>query len=279
LVATDRLSCFDRILTTIPFKGQVLTGVSSFWFNRVKGDIPTHFIDQIDPCVMMVKGADVIPFEVVVRGYLAGSAWRAYKAGLRVPGLELPIGLSEFDKLPCPVVTPSTKEFDGGHDTPVSREQIISSGIISKAEWDWIEKTALELFSEGQLFARSRGLILADTKYEFGRIGDKIILIDEIHTLDSSRYWEISSFDNLREQGGAPRMLDKEPIRRWLMDHGYHGEGEPPLIPDRERLAISHHYVSAYERLTGERLSPDRSDPLIRIVSSLSKAGFSSSRP
>lgn len=277
LVATDRLSCFDRIITTIPFKGQVLTGISSFWFERLHGQIPTHFIAHVDPCVMAVKSAEVIPFEVVVRGYLAGSAWRAYRAGVSVPGVALPPGLAEFDQLPEPVITPSTKEFDGGHDVPVSVEEIYHSGKVTPTEWETIAGIALELFAEGQRHARSQGLLLADTKYEFGRCGGEIILIDEVHTLDSSRYWEAASYERCQREGGAPLMLDKEPVRQWLMGQGYHGEGIPPVVPDSKRLGIASHYAHAYQRITGNPFTPDRSIPLPRIVQSLSRAGFSCS--
>lgn len=275
LVATDRLSCFDRVITTIPFKGQVLTGISSFWFERLRGQIPTHFIAQVDPCVMAVKSAEVIPFEVVVRGYLAGSAWRAYRSGTSVPGLALPPGLAEFDQLPEPVITPSTKEFDGGHDVPVSVEDIYRSGRVTPAEWETMARIALELFAEGQRHARSQGLVLADTKYEFGRRADEIILIDEVHTLDSSRYWEAASYERCKREGvGTPLMLDKEPVRQWLIGQGYQGDGMPPLVPDVERLAIASHYATAYHRITGNPFTPDRSAPLPRIVQSLSDAGF-----
>lgn len=274
LVATDRLSCFDRVITTIPFKGQVLTGISSFWFERLRGQIPTHFIEQVDPCVMAVKSAEVIPFEVVVRGYLAGSAWRAYRSGALIPGLALPPGLAEFDKLPEPVITPSTKEFDGGHDVPISVEDICRSGKVTPAEWATMARIALELFAEGQRHALTQGLLLADTKYEFGRCGGEIILIDEVHTLDSSRYWEAASYERCKREGGTPLMLDKEPVRQWLISQGYQGEGVPPGVPDAERLAIASHYAHAYQRITGNLFTPDRSAPLSRIVRSLLRAGF-----
>jgi phosphoribosylaminoimidazole-succinocarboxamide synthase len=274
LVATDRLSCFDRIISTIPFKGQVLTSLSRFWFERIKGQIPTHFIELVDPSVMAVKSAEVIPFEVVVRGYLAGSAWRAYRSGVSAPGLCLPEGLNEFDELPQPVITPSTKAAVGAHDAPVSVEDISRSGFVSGAEWGLIADMALELFSEGQRHAKSQGLLLADTKYEFGRIGDQIILIDEVHTLDSSRYWEMASYESCRKEGRAPVMIDKEPVRRWLLERGYQGEGEPPVLPDAERLKVASHYVDSHQRILGEIFTPERSEPLPRIVRSLNEAGY-----
>jgi phosphoribosylaminoimidazole-succinocarboxamide synthase len=274
LVATDRLSCFDRIISTIPFKGQVLTSLSRFWFERIRGQIPSHFIELIDPCVMAVKSAQVIPFEVVVRGYLAGSAWRAYRSGITVPGLELAPGLTEFDELPEPMITPSTKAAIGAHDTPISVEDIHRSGMVRDAEWRSICAMALELFAEGQRHAKAQGLLLADTKYEFGRVGDTILLIDEVHTLDSSRYWESSSYEACRKEGRPPIMIDKEPVRRWLLERGYQGEGYPPALPDAERLSIASHYVTAHHRILGEEFTPERSDPLPRIVRSLGNAGY-----
>lgn len=274
LIATDRLSCFDRIIGTIPFKGQILTQLSSFWFERIKGQVPTHFIAQIDPCAMAVKSAEVIPFEVVVRGYLAGSAWRAYRDGVSVPGLELPTGMREFDPLPEAVITPSTKEFDGGHDIPVSAEDVCRSGKVTAAEWASMTNMALELFAEGQRYARTQGLLLADTKYEFGRIGGKVVLIDEVHTLDSSRYWEALTYTQRIQDGKSPIMLDKEPVRQWLLAQGYRGEGEPPQVPDTERVAIASHYTNAYHRISGRQFVPDRSPPLSRIVKSLRGFGI-----
>ena len=274
LIATDRLSCFDRIIGTIPFKGQILTQLSSFWFERIKGQVPTHFIAQIDPAAMAVKSAEVIPFEVVVRGYLAGSAWRAYRDGVSVPGLTLPPGMREFDPLPEAVITPSTKEFDGGHDVPVSAEDVFCSGEVTAAEWDLMRDIALELFAEGQRYARTQGLLLADTKYEFGRIGGEVVLIDEVHTLDSSRYWEASTYAQRIQDGKSPIMLDKEPVRQWLLARGYQGEGEPPQVPDSERVAIASHYTNAYHRISGRQFVPDRSAPLPRIVESLRGSGI-----
>jgi phosphoribosylaminoimidazole-succinocarboxamide synthase len=274
LVATDRLSCFDKIVASVPFKGQVLTGISAFWFERIHKDLPTHYISRPDPSVMVVKRCEVIPIEVVVRGYLAGSAWRSYQKGEAVPGLALSAQLKEFDALPRPVITPSTKAPAGSHDMPISADEAIASGAVSLEEWKQIEELALDLFSRGQRFALEHGLILADTKYEFGRHDGKVTIIDEVHTLDSTRYWDRGSYERCMREGGTPIMLDKEPVRRWLMARGYSGEGTPPEIPEEEVLSIAERYVEAYRRVTGTHFVPTRVDPVKRIVSSLTAAGF-----
>ena len=251
LITSDRLSCFDVVVTSIPFKGQVLNQLAAFWFNKTSSIIPNHIIDIPDPNVMVVRSCKVLPVEVVVRGHLAGSAWRDYTAGRAVSGIQLPPGLANFSKLPEPLLTPSTKAAHGDHDTPISEAEIVSSGLVDKNLWAQVHETALALFAAGQAEAARHGLILADTKYEFGTVDGKLILVDEIHTLDSSRYWIESSFSQRTAAGSSPEMLDKEPTRQWLLEKGFNGNGPIPEFTPEHRVQIAQHYTGSYERITG----------------------------
>lgn len=269
LVTTDRLSAFDRLLTTIPYKGQVLNSLAARWFSLCDDLVSHHLIDVPDPNVMVVRNCSMVPFEVVVRGYLAGSAWRSYEKGGKVSGVALPPGLREFERLPEPVITPSTKAEVGGHDEPVSEAEILASGLVERKVWEQMRERSLALFERGSAFAAGRGLLLADTKYEFGLAGGKLLLVDEIHTLDSSRYWVAESYPEKIGRGEAPEMLDKEPVRRWLASQGFMGEGAVPEIPDEMRLGVSRHYVSSFERILGEPFVPVKGDAGPRIERNL----------
>jgi len=214
LVASDRLSCFDVCVTSVPFKGEVLTQLAAHWFRHITGIVPHHVIDVPDPQVMVVKNGLVIPVEVVVRGYLAGGGWREYLKCGTVSGVVLPDGMKEFQKLPQPIITPSTKAPKGEHDTPISSEEVIGRGLVSAAHWAAITEYALTLFKLGSEQAFTQGLLLADTKFEFALFNDKVMLIDEILTLDSSRYWVADTYQVRLDSGLMPEMLDKEPVRR-----------------------------------------------------------------
>jgi len=278
LVASDRLSAFDRVLATVPFKGEVLSRVSAWWFERCADILPTHVLPGGDPVSLgigratLVRKVEMLPIEVVVRGYLTGSAWRDYKAGCSVSGIELPQGLSRNERFPVPLITPSTKE-DAGHDRPISGSEIISSGLLSADLWHEVEASALALFRRGQELASRSGLILVDTKYEFGLEGGQLVLADELHSPDSSRYWWADSYERLFFAGDDQRELDKEPFRRWLAEHGFSGEGAVPPIPDSVRVETALRYVQAYETITGENFESLGADPqaenrsLSRIVS------------
>lgn len=266
IVTSDRLSCFDKVITTIPFKGQVLTRLALYWFDLSRQIIQNHVISSPDPNVMIVSECSIVPIEVVVRGYLAGSGLRDYKAGKTVSGVTIPAGIKDYGKLENPILTPSTKESSGGHDTPISESEILKRAIISESLWNEIKTAALKLFELGSRKAAERGLILADTKYEFGTINGKLVLADEIHTLDSSRYWRAATYKELTEQGKTPEMLDKEPVRQWLLSRGWSGEGPAPAIPDEYRIEIAEHYINAFEAITGEKFIPDLSDPKERIA-------------
>lgn len=271
LVTSDRLSCFDKNVTTIPFKGQVLNGITAKWFSMTNDIIENAVIDLPDPNVMVARNCELVPFEMIVRGYIAGSAWRSYAKGEMTSGVAFPEGLHEFQKLPSPVITPSTKATDGSHDLSVSEEYILSSGQVERKVWEGMKEAALALYDRGATFAQERGLILVDTKYEFGLFKGKLMIIDEIHTLDCSRYWIGSSYKERTEKGEAPEMLDKEPVRRWLISQGYMGEGAVPHFSDEYRLEISSHYIRSYELLLGEAFEPVLGDPSSRLEKNLRK--------
>lgn len=254
LITTDRLSCFDVVVTTVPFKGQVLNQMAVHWFALSRDVIDNHLIDVPDPNVMVAKECEILPIEIVVRGYLAGSAWRDYQAGKPVSGIILPPGLRQNEKLPEPILTPSTKAASGSHDVPISEREILASGLVSEQVWGGAREIALQLFELGRREADRRGLILVDTKYELGLRAGKLLLADEIHTLDSSRYWVKASYPDRFAKGEAPEMLDKEPTRQWLLAQGYKGDGPIPEFTDDHRVSIARHYLDAFGRITGKAL-------------------------
>ncbi len=256
ITCSDRVSAFDRVLDLVPDKGEVLSRLSSFWFQRTAEIIENHTVREVTGRSTLVKRCRPLPVEVVVRGYLTGSAWRDYRAGRPVSGVRLPEGLRMNERLPEPILTPSTKEQHGGHDRPISREELLSSGLVAADVWEQVEQTALELFSAGTRFAGERELILVDTKYEFGLRDGRLLLIDELHTPDSSRYWRAESYERLLEVGEPQQMLDKEYLRSWLMERGFQGDGEAPAIAPEVISELSRRYRSVYERLTGEKFVP-----------------------
>lgn len=266
LVASDRLSAFDRVLTTIPFKGEVLSRVSSWWFLRCSDIVPNHLVPGGDPASLglgratLVRRVKILPVEVVVRGFLSGSAWRDYRAGRPVSGIVLPQGLSRNERFPVPLVTPSTKESDG-HDRPIAAAEIVASGLVEAELWHEIQRAALALFRRGQELAARSGLILADTKYEFGVDGGRLFLADELHSPDSSRFWWAESYERRLHADEEQRELDKEPFRRWLAERGFEGEGEVPPIPDSVRVETGWRYIQAYEAITGEDFTGIGADP------------------
>ena len=271
LVTTDRLSCFDVVVTSVPFKGLVLTQLAAYWFKQTEKIIANHIISIPDPNVMLVRDCQIVPIEVVVRGYLAGSAWRDYEAGQPVSGIKLPAGLKQYDKLPSVMLTPSTKAPRGEHDEPISEVEILKRNIISPEKWEKIRTVALKLFECGSHMAEQRGLLLADTKYELGFIGDELILADEIHTLDSSRFWVASSYRERIASGQTPEMLDKQPTREWLLSQGYRGNGPIPDFSVEHRVALAQHYVSCFERITGQSLQLNVGPVTERIAAALAR--------
>lgn len=256
LIATDRLSCFDVVVTTVPFKGQVLTELAKWWFDKTSDIVANHLIELPDPNVMVVHQCDLLPVEVVVRGYLAGSAWRDYEAGRAVSGVHLPPGLRRHEKLPKILLTPSTKAATGSHDQPIAEGDIIASGIVSERLWSEVREVAFALFNRGTVEAAKHGLLLVDTKYEFGLLDGKLLLVDEVHTLDSSRYWVAETYQGKFARDQSPEMLDKEPVRQWLISQGYMGDGPVPEFTEQYRVELAQHYIRSFEKITGEVFNP-----------------------
>ena len=269
LITTDRISCFDVILGAVPFKGQVLTQMAQYWFEQTAGIIENHLIACPDPNVMVVHDVDIIPVEVVVRAFLAGSAWRDYEAGRVVSGVQLPVGLHRHERLPEVLITPSTKAPLGEHDEPISETEIVKRGLVSSVVWEEVRSRALELFRFASNEVAKRGLLLVDTKYEFGIKDGRVILADEVHTLDSSRYWVEASYEAALASDSSPEMLDKEPVRQWLISQGFMGEGAPPELSEEYIRELSLHYISAFERITGKTFTPVPGDTSARIAAAI----------
>ncbi|RCW20775.1 phosphoribosylaminoimidazole-succinocarboxamide synthase [Ciceribacter lividus] len=279
IISTDRLSAFDRILTCIPYKGQVLTQTARYWFEQTKDICPNHVLDYPDPNVVVGKKLDILPVEIVVRGYLAGTTGTSiltlYKAGQReMYGIRLPDGMRDNQVLPQAIITPTSKAFDGGHDEPLTPEQIVSTGLLTQKQWDMLSDYALALFARGQKLAAERGLILVDTKYEFGTDKDgTIILADEIHTPDSSRYWIADSYPRHFEKGERPVSFDKDFVRSWVAERCDPYKDDIPEIPAKLVEETSKVYIKAYEAITGETFVPDDSGetPLARVRANLDR--------
>ncbi|MBP9018269.1 MAG: phosphoribosylaminoimidazolesuccinocarboxamide synthase [Rikenellaceae bacterium] len=257
MIATDRISAFDVVLPKgIPYKGQVLNQIASKFLDTTSDIVPNWKIASPDPMVTVGYKCDPFPVEMIVRAYLTGSSWRAYKAGAReICGIKIPDGMKEHQKFEHPIVTPTTKAEIGMHDQDISKEEIISRGIVKEDEYLMLEKYALELFERGSEIASERGLILVDTKYEFGKKGDKIYLIDEIHTPDSSRYFYKDSYEELFAKGEQQRQLSKEFVREWLMENNFTGQpGQKiPEMTDEIIKSISDRYIELYEKITGSK--------------------------
>ncbi len=271
LVTTDRLSAFDRVLTTIPFKGEVLNRLAVFWFEKTQHIAPNHLLDVPDPNVAVARRCEAFPVEFVVRGYITGSLWRDYQEGKHSAyGIPLPRDLKKDQKFEQPIITPSTKAAYGKHDEPISEDEILARGLMSRRDWERARELSMALFAEGQRWSRSRGLILVDTKYEFGKAGEEIILIDEIHTPDSSRYWIAGEYDARFRRGDDQKMLDKENIRQWLIrERGFSGQGKPPAIPDAVRIDLAEKYLAAFAEITGSPLELEVGEVGARIERNL----------
>ncbi len=263
IISTDRLSAFDVILTSIPFKGQVLTQTASYWFEETADICPNHVLAYPDPNVVIGTRLNILPVEVVVRGYLAGttstSILTKYRKGERqMYGVTLPDGLRDNEKLPHPIITPTSKAFDGGHDEPLSGEEILEQGLLTADQWETVSRYALALFERGQARAAERGLILVDTKYEFGTdASGRIILADEIHTPDSSRYWIADSYEESFAAGTRPASFDKDFVRAWVTERCDPYNDPIPEIPLELIEQTSKVYIQAYEQITGKSFVPD----------------------
>lgn len=275
VVATDRISAFDRVIGTLPYKGQLLTSMAAFWFDLTKDVAPNHLLSVPDPVVMECVECAPIPVEMVVRSYVTGvtstSIWTHYAAGEReFAGHALPDGMKKNQKLPRPILTPSTKAEKGDHDVTASREEILRITKMDPKLFDRAGEMAMALFEVGVKHAAARGLILADTKYELGvRPDGEVVVIDEIHTPDSSRYWFKESYEARFAAGEEPESFDKEYVRRWLASVDYKGDGPPPAIPDEVRVEAARRYVQAYEQITGTAFVPDEHEPQARMRKNL----------
>lgn len=261
-VTTDRLSAFDRVIAGVPYKGQVLNELAAWWFAQTSDIVANHVVSVPDPNVLIARNATPLPVEVVVRGYITGvtstSLWQQYADGARtIYGHPFPDGLRKNTALPHALVTPTTKAENGGHDEPLTVAEVMSRNLVPSKLWGETVEAALRLFQRGQQVAANAGLILADTKYEFGLDGDgRLMLIDEMHTPDSSRYWIAETYEARLAAGEEPESLDKEVVRRALLATGYRGEGPPPALPDEVWQETSARYIDAYERLTGTTFQP-----------------------
>ncbi len=276
LVVTDRISAFDRVLGTLPFKGQVLNQLAAWWFEQTADVAPNHCVAVPDPNVMVGVECEPLPVEMVMRAHLTGvtstSIWHHYDKGVRTfCGHALPDGMRKHQALPAPILTPSTKAPKGGHDVSASREEILAMGQVSARDFDEAAEFAHALFARGRALCAERGLLLVDTKYEFGKTPDgRIVVIDEIHTPDSSRYWEAATYEAQMEAGEDPVSLDKEYVRRWLKSVGYGGDGPSPALPAEVRVEASRRYIGTCERIWGRGFTPNTEAPNERILRNLS---------
>jgi phosphoribosylaminoimidazole-succinocarboxamide synthase len=279
LISSDRISAFDQILAVIPWKGQVLTQLARYWFEKTADIAPNHVLSYPDPNVVLGRKLTILPVEIVVRGYLAGSTSTSiltqYKAGTRqMYGHHLPDGLRDNQALPQAIITPTSKAFDGGHDEPLTAQEIVETGLLTQKQWDEVSDKALALFARGQQMAADRGLILVDTKYEFGTDADgTILLADEIHTPDSSRYWIADGYDAAFRDGARPPSFDKDVIRSWVVARCDPYTQPVPDIPLEmiEKTALV--YIRAYEAITGQAFVPDATGatPLDRVRTNLAQ--------
>jgi phosphoribosylaminoimidazole-succinocarboxamide synthase len=279
IIATDRLSAFDRVITTIPFKGQMLNQLSAFWFEKTKDLVRNHVIDVPDPNVTVVHQCELIPVEMIVRQYITGTAWRNYLKGENTSGIELPHGLKKNQKLDAPLLTPSTKAVSG-HDIYISKEKILNEKIVDKDIYKQMEEAALKLFEFGSKYCEKNGLILVDTKYEFGLKDGELMVIDEIHTQDSSRFWIFNSYDELFNKEEEPEILDKEIFRGWLMST--YPEIFPNIKPDQEippisadiKIELAKRYMMSYKKIAGVEFKAEVSDIKKRIIQNLKEANY-----
>lgn len=277
IIVSDRLSAFDKVICLVPFKGQVLNQMAKFWFENTKEIIGNHVIEFPDPNVVVAKECKPLPIEMVVRGYITGvtttSAWYNYEKGVRnFCGNDLPEGLRKNQKFDQPILTPSTKALQGDHDESVSKEEIFKRTDLTEEKYNKIADAALKLYQRGVEIAEKQGIILVDTKYEFGETEDgEIVLIDEIHTPDSSRFWFADEYEERFAAGEEQKKIDKEYLREWLADHGFMGEGEIPEIPKDVLVETARRYIEAYELITGQGFVAEVEKVLPRLEKNLSK--------
>jgi len=279
LVTTDRLSAFDRVLAAVPYKGQVLNQLAAWWFEQTKDIIPNHTLEVPDPNALVAQEVEAFPVEVIVRGYITGvtstALWYRYSLGERnIYGYTFPDGLNKNQLLSRPIITPTTKGGPSGHDERLTCQEVIEKGFLDQKTWDEVQSAALAIFERGQQIAQRAGLILVDTKYEFGKTPDgRVVIIDEIHTPDSSRFWKGESYAPRFASGQEPENFDKEFVRMAYVDQGYRGDGQPPEMSLDLWVAASQRYITIYELLTGQSFSPGNYPVSPRLEANLHKAG------
>lgn len=280
IITTDRLSAFDRILAKVPYKGQVLNQLSAWWFNQTSDLIPNHLLSLPDPNAAVVTEVEPLLVEVIVRGYISGvtstALWYRYSLGERdIYGYRFPEGLRKNQRLPEPIITPTTKGGATGHDERLTCAEVVEKGLLDARTWDQVQQAALAIFKRGQQVAQAAGLVLVDTKYEFGRAPDgRVLLIDEVHTPDSSRFWKADSYDQRFAAGQEPENFDKEFVRIAYADQGYRGDGEIPQVPEALWAAASERYITIQEMLTGEKFLPGSYPVNARLLENLHRAGL-----
>jgi phosphoribosylaminoimidazole-succinocarboxamide synthase len=279
IIATDRLSAFDRVITTIPFKGQMLNQTSAFWFEKTKNLVKNHLIEIPDPNVSVVHQCELIPVEMIVRAYITGTAWRYYERGDPISGIQLPKGLQKNQRLDEVLLTPSTKA-ESGHDQYLPKKEIIQKGLVSAEIYEKMEESAMKLFKFGSQYSLHQGLIMVDTKYEFGLKDGELMVIDEIHTQDSSRFWLSESYDDRFKQEEEPEILDKEIFRAWLMNKYPEifpditlDQSIPPISSDI-KIELAKRYMRSYEKITGLKFKGEVSNVKQRIRKNLEKAKY-----
>lgn len=273
LITTDRLSAFDHILTTLPFKGDLLNTLAHHWFSTTRHVVANHVLDMPDPCALVGKRAEPFKVEFVVRAFLTGSLWRDYEAGKDPYALKLPPGLKKDQRFEKPIITPATKAPIGEHDEPMSEAEVVARGLMSSRDWERTKEAALGLFAEGQAQTSKNGLLLVDTKYEFGLVKGELVVIDEMHTPDCSRFWIAEGSQQRFERGEPQQMLDKENLRQWLItERGFSGQGTPPVIPDDVRVMLAEKYLTAFERITGTKFKLEVGDVSARLAGNLKRA-------
>lgn len=275
LVTTDRLSAFDRILGLVPYKGQILNQLAAFWFGETQTIVPNHLVEVPDPNVTVARACTPLPVEVVVRGYISGvtqtALWYRYSQGERnIYGIDFPDGLQKNDALPTPIITPTTKARDGGHDERITSAEVVTSGLVEQKLWEQVCEAAIAIFQRGQEIAQRGGLILVDTKYEFGvDQAGKLTLIDEVHTPDSSRFWRADSYAERHQAGLEPENFDKEFIRLHYAAQGYRGDGDPFPLPADLAVQAAERYITTYEMITGNPFAPGALPAAQRIAKTM----------
>ena len=279
MITTDRLSAFDRVLASVPFKGQVLNQLTNWWMRQCEDILPNHLLTEPDPNAALVLEADPFLVEVIVRGYISGvtstALWYRYSLGERdIYGYHFPEGLVKIMALPEAIITPTTKGGVTGHDERLTCAEVVEKGVLDRDTWDQVQQAALRIFRRGQEIAREAGLILVDTKYEFGRLPDgRVVLIDEVHTPDSSRFWKADSYEQRIANGGEPENYDKEFVRLEYTAKGFRGDGEPPIMPADLWAAASQRYIHIYELLTGHTFVPGEYPVNPRLEANLRRSG------